>query len=67
MLSGHGWLLLAPLLALVIAQFPLTSRLAARLGDPRYLSFVPFGVLRAFWRGLGMTQAVLDLALGRRP
>lgn len=63
---GLGWVPLAPLLALVLAQFPLTSRLASRLHDPRYLGFVPFGVIRALWRGVGMTQAVVDLALGRR-
>lgn len=63
---GWSWLPFAPVLALLTTQLPMTSRLLTRLGDPRYLGFAPFGALRAFWRGVGMTQAVLDLALGRR-
>ena len=43
---------------LVTAQFPLTFKLLVRLGRLRYLGFAWMSFLRAFWRGIGMTQGL---------
>lgn len=45
---------------LFLAQLPMTFRLLRRLRQPRYLAYAPLGMIRAIWRGVGMTQALLD-------
>ncbi len=50
---------------LVLAQFPLTSRIVRRKRQPRYVFFGVMSFLRAFWRGVGMTHGVLGYALRR--
>jgi glycosyltransferase involved in cell wall biosynthesis len=55
------------LLALLfLAQLPRTLRLVATLQSPKYLLFAPLGFLRAFWRGIGMTQGALTYVFARR-
>jgi glycosyltransferase involved in cell wall biosynthesis len=61
------WLRFVPPALLVMLaglQVPLTARLVRRTRRWRYVAFVPFGFLRAFWRGIGMTQATLAAAGG---
>ncbi|HKQ47776.1 MAG TPA: glycosyltransferase [Phycisphaerae bacterium] len=44
---------------LLLMQFPRTIRLTTATQQAKYLWYAPFGFLRAFWRGIGMTQGVL--------
>lgn len=44
---------------LAAAQLPMTVRLVLAAGRGRFLAFAPLGLLRAFWRGLGMLQGVI--------
>ena len=50
---------------LLLAQVPLTVRMVRRLRQPRYLWFAWMGFLRAFWRGVGMTQGMVACASAR--
>lgn len=50
-------------LLLLIAQGPMTFRLSPRLREPRYLWFAVMSFIRAYWRGIGMTQAILKYLL----
>jgi glycosyltransferase involved in cell wall biosynthesis len=49
-----------------LAQLPLTLRITRRMRSLRYLAFAPFGFIRSFARGLGMSCAVLRFLLRRR-
>ncbi len=51
--------------ALVLAQLPMTFRLVRRTRHARYLSFIPFGMLRAFWRAWGALGGSLSVLLRR--
>jgi len=71
LVPGFRWLALAAPLALVAAQIPLTLRLVRRTGKGRFLLFAGLSFVRAFWRGVGMTQGCLAVfwstVRGRRP
>jgi glycosyltransferase involved in cell wall biosynthesis len=54
------------LLVLLLAQLPMTSRLVRETGRLRYVAFAPFGVARAFARGLGMAAGLWPLVRSRR-
>jgi glycosyltransferase involved in cell wall biosynthesis len=58
-----AWAALPGAVALLAAQLPMTVRLVRRLRRPRYLLFAPFGWVRAFARGLGMSYAVLRFVI----
>ena len=70
-LIGAIWLwpiLLAPLVlvvGLILTQLPLTLRIVRRTGELKYLAFAWMGFWRAFWRGLGLSQAALAAVLMR--
>ncbi len=51
--------------ALMAAQLPMTQRLLRRTNDPRMAAYVPFGVVRAYARGIGLIQGVVHVALSR--
>jgi glycosyltransferase involved in cell wall biosynthesis len=53
------WLAPMLLVALALAQVPMTSRLIRRTRDWRYLLFVPMSMVRAFARGIGLSTGVL--------
>ncbi len=55
----------ALLLLLLLAQLPLTMKLMLRRRQPRYAFFAPMSLIRAFWRGFGMTQGLLAYLLSR--
>lgn len=59
------WAPLLLVLVLVFLQLPMTFRLISRCRSLAYAAFIPFGFLRAFWRGWGMTMSVFDY-LGHR-
>jgi len=46
---------------LLVAQLPMTARIVVRLRQVRYASYIMFGFVRAFYRGFGMSWAVLSL------
>ena len=53
-----------PLVCLIILgclQVPMTRRLIARTRSVRYAMFAVLSFVRAFWRGAGMTTAMLAL------
>lgn len=54
-----------PLGLLVLAQVPMTWRLVRRTGQMKYVLFAWMSFWRAFWRGVGLTQAALALIAGR--
>lgn len=41
-----------------LLQLPMTVRLVRWQGSPRYLAYIGLGVVRAVWRGFGMTGAI---------
>ncbi len=58
------WCWLLPLTTatlLLAAQLAPTLRIVTRTRRWQLLSFAPFGFLRAFWRGIGMTTAISGL------
>jgi glycosyltransferase involved in cell wall biosynthesis len=59
------WLPAACLGALVLAQGPLAWRLVRRLRRPHYLAFGLMSLIRAYWRGIGMTHGVLKYLAAR--
>ncbi len=61
-----AWAALVVAALLLAAQAPMTARLVRRTRSPRYLLFAPFGFVRAFARGLGMSLATLRFAARRR-
>lgn len=63
-LWGLGWVCLLLASLLVLLQLPMTIRLIRQTGHARYAMYIPFGFLRAFRRGFGMTAGMLD---GMRP
>jgi cellulose synthase/poly-beta-1,6-N-acetylglucosamine synthase-like glycosyltransferase len=63
---GHlAWVPIALVLLLLSAPVPLTARLVARLRRARYVGYLPMSFLRAFWRGVGMTQGLAGYLLAR--
>jgi glycosyltransferase involved in cell wall biosynthesis len=48
-----------------LAQLPLTLRITRRMRSLRYFAFAPFGFVRSFARGLGMSWAVLRFLVRR--
>lgn len=61
------WALLALGLILLGLQIPMTLSLLRRTRRVRYLAFVPLGVVRAFWRGIGMLQGLIGHAFHNAP
>ena len=61
------WLPAIMLLLLLVFQMPMTWKIVRRTRRPAYAGFAIMSVVRAFWRGAGMTAAVLMfLITGRR-
>ena len=58
-----------PLIAVLLgaAQVPMTVRIVRRTGQPAHVWYAPMSFLRAFARGLGLTQAALFYLMGRKP
>lgn len=57
-----GWLAAATAglaTVLLLMQMPMTARLIRGTGSWRYLAYAPFGWLRSFYRGVGLTQGVI--------
>ena len=54
------WIPLGMMLVLLLVQLPMTLAILYRTRRWRYASYALFGFLRAFWRGLGMSMAVLS-------
>ncbi len=50
---------------LALLQLPMAIRVVRRTRRLRYLAYVPFGMLRAYWRGLGMTQGFIAALFSR--
>jgi GT2 family glycosyltransferase len=59
-LPGWRWLPMAALLSLVVLQLPMCARMVIQSQAGKYLAFMPFGVLRAVSRGLGMAMGLAD-------
>ncbi len=57
------WSALAGLLG---AQLPMTRRLLQRTADPKMLSYLGFGLVRAYARGFGLLEGVFDVVRGTR-
>ena len=57
------WAVLAPAAILAALQWPMTLRLLRRMRQGRYLCYAAMGFLRAFWRGIGMTQGLVGYLL----
>ncbi len=57
------WIPAAIALLLVAAQIPMTWRLVRRRRDARYVLFAALGLVRSFWRGVGMIQGLVALPL----
>lgn len=55
------------LLLLALLPLPMAGRLVRRTGRPRYLLYVPFSLVRAVARGLGMAAGVLSWLKKRWP
>ncbi len=53
------------LVALALAQVPLTWRILRRMRRITYLMFAPMSFARAFWRGVGMSAGVLSYLSAR--
>lgn len=49
---------------LALLQLPMTTRIVRRTRQVKYLAYIPFGMIRAYWRGLGMTQGVIAALVG---
>lgn len=60
-LASFLWVLPAAGLGLLaLLQLPMTLRILKARPEPRLVAFVPFGLIRAFARGLGMIFALLS-------
>ncbi|QQR91591.1 MAG: glycosyltransferase [Myxococcales bacterium] len=57
------WPLIVSAMLLLLLQLPMALALISRTRKLRYLSYLPFGFILAFWRGVGMSLAVLSLLL----
>jgi hypothetical protein len=63
----YGWWALPACVGMLgLAQLPLMLRLLARLKRPRYLLIGFMSFVRAYWRGIGMTQGMVAYFLRRR-
>ncbi|MCH8150216.1 MAG: glycosyltransferase, partial [Planctomycetes bacterium] len=58
-IDRFGTIPLAGLTILACLQVPMTRRLMARTGSVRFAMFAVLSFVRAFWRGAGMTAAML--------
>ena len=56
---GTRYVPLALALLLIVLQVPMTWRLIRRKRQLRYLAYAAMSFVRVFWRGVGMTAAVL--------
>ncbi|MHC4696672.1 MAG: glycosyltransferase family 2 protein [Planctomycetota bacterium] len=63
--SHARWVPAALASLLIVAQIPMTWRLLRRKRQLRYLAYAVMSFIRVFWRGLGMTGAVLAAIRGR--
>ena len=65
LVSGLG--LLAPSLTLALAglQLPMAVRILRRTRRWRYVTFIPMSLVRAAWRGIGLTQGAAGLLWNR--
>lgn len=59
------WICVAAVLALALAQLPMTWRLIRHTKKPRYLAYAGMSFIRAFWRGVGLTAGAIAFTLGR--
>ncbi|MFT5525473.1 MAG: glycosyltransferase involved in cell wall biosynthesis [Pirellulaceae bacterium] len=59
------WIPIVLACLLALAQLPMTIKTVRRTGSIKYLSFGLMSYLRSFYRGIGMTQAVLTEGLRR--
>ena len=59
------WIPIALVLLLATLQLPMTIRLLKRLRRMRYLGYAPMSFVRAYWRGIGMTQGVFAYAASK--
>jgi glycosyltransferase involved in cell wall biosynthesis len=69
LLAMGGWVVFIPSTAiglLLLAQLPMASRISASSFRMSTL-YVPFGIIRAFARGIGMTQGLLSLKRSTLP
>ena len=60
------WAPFAVMACLLAAQAPMTWRLVRRTGQTRFIGFAGMSLVRAFWRGLGMAQGVVQALVPRR-
>ena len=68
LIVNGGWRLPVLLVLLLLAaQVPMTWRLMWRTRRGRYLSFAAMSFLRAFWRGVGMSAAVVAAPWALKP
>ncbi len=57
--EGVSWVPMGVFGGLVFATAPMTLRLLRRLREPKYIAFGWMSLIRAFWRGLGLTGGTL--------
>jgi glycosyltransferase involved in cell wall biosynthesis len=62
---GFGLLGCSSVALSFLLQLPRTVALVRRTGDPRYLAYAPMGMLRAGFRGAGMSAGLLVLGWQR--
>lgn len=63
--GSAAWLLALALAALVACQLPMTLTILRVSRRPSHAIFVVMGFLRAYWRGIGMSAAILTLFISR--
>lgn len=61
-----GWVNAGLVGVLALLQLPMTFRLLRRLRHPRYAAFAGMSFVRAFWRGAGMSHALVEYLLRRK-
>ncbi len=65
LLPKGSWVTGALMVLLIACQIPMTWRLVRRKRQIRYLGYAVMSFIRVFWRGTGMTVAVLASIRGR--
>jgi len=55
------WVAVGVFVLLALAQLPMTIRLLIRLRRPSYIAYAIMGMIRAYWRGIGLTHGTLAL------
>ncbi|MCB9707199.1 MAG: glycosyltransferase [Myxococcales bacterium] len=48
---------------LSLLQLPMAMRIVRRTKRLRYVSYIPFGMIRAYWRGVGMSHGLVAAGL----